>query len=811
MTWARFQEIVEHLLERRILQGKRTLFIVPKALHIYLWIDYWKNYGRGFDFQAFFDEIPTPLQPWFLQQFIYAHASAVACKVVRDILSSAGPFSQHTFLVSQAGTRFLNYLAEAEPSATLAVIERTFGTWPLEELKNWQTGRQDIVWALEKIAVWREYFLRAAHVLVKLALAENANYSNNSTGILLGLFMTGLGWAPTQASPEERFPIIEILLGSHDRLWQELGLKVCAQWLNTYGGTRAVGAEYQGLRPEVEFWHPKTWGEVFDAWRLVWGHLFTVTRHWNVKERRLANSTLIEAGAGLLSSANLANEVMETLFQLAEDSATDIQHFTRTVIQELKSRTAKMPKGIRGKLRTLDKKLTGDTFWGQFARYVLHTTWDEDYEVKGDTVKQLRQPSQRVQKLAMQVATNATLFAMHLPQFVVAEGHRLYEFGAKLAAVLSLQATVEAVVSAQLCALPAMQTQFIGGYFSGLKTHSPYLWEASVSHLLQDDTSRELGVAVVLWARASENIIRLLLDLFRQGHVQATAFSRLAWQAEPDNIPQVLVEEVLATLVNSAKAEALRVAIQLAHMYFFDKKQPRACDETVVFRLLSADQFFCRDLETMTQYYWRVVAKGFHERCPARALELLSAILSHPEHLWSTRLARDSTYIADEIVQMHPDETWTMVSSLLEADETHGLVSWLGDEFRFDDRPPSGAIRHFDPDMIMAWVLQNPATRIRKLLRCLPKTLDEKDGGRLTKRFLEAYGDDEQVADCLIGHFWSGGWMGPESAHRAGQRDKARQWLSENKSGKVLAWLYRYIESLTRGIEQSELREERGF
>ena len=161
MTWARFQEIVEYLRERRILQGKRTLFIVPKALHIYLWIDYWKNYGRGFDFQDFFDDLPSSLQHWLLQQFIYAHASPVACKVIRDILSSAGPFSQHTFLVSKAGTRFLNCLAEAEPSATLAVIERTFGTWPLEELKSWETGRQDIVWALEKIAVWREYFLRA--------------------------------------------------------------------------------------------------------------------------------------------------------------------------------------------------------------------------------------------------------------------------------------------------------------------------------------------------------------------------------------------------------------------------------------------------------------------------------------------------------------------------------------------------------------------------------------------------------------------------------------------------------------------------
>ena len=109
---------------------------------------------------------------------------------------------------------------------------------------------------------------------------------------------------------------------------------------------------------------------------------------------------------------------METLFQLAEDAATDIQYFTQTIIQELKSRTVKIPKGIRGKLRALDKKLTGDTFWGRFARYVLHTTGDEDYEVKDDTVKQLRQPSQRVQKLAAQVATDTALFAMHLPQFV---------------------------------------------------------------------------------------------------------------------------------------------------------------------------------------------------------------------------------------------------------------------------------------------------------------------------------------------------------------------------------------------------------
>jgi hypothetical protein len=811
ITWARFQEIVERLRARRILQGKRTLFIVPTALHIYLWIDYWKSHGRGFDFQAFLDHIPSQLQHWFLQLFIYAHASPVAGNVVRNILSPQGPFSQHDFLVSKAGTRFLNYLAEADSAATLAVIERTVGTWPYEELKLWQTGRQDIVWALEKIAVWREHLLRAAQLLIKLALAENANYANNATGILLGLFKIGPSWAATQASPEERFPVIEDLLASHDQPRKELGLQMCQQWLRTDGGTRAIGAEFQGLRPEVEFWRPKTRGELFDAWCLVWRHLYTVSQSWDVQERRLANSTLIGAGVGRLYWANLANEVMETLFQLADDPATDTRHFTQVVILELKFRTKKMPKGIPGKLRALDRKLTGGSFWERFARYVLNTTWYEDYEVRDNAAKELRQPSQRVHKLAAQVATNASLFLEYLPQFVVTDGHRLYEFGVKLAEVFCSQETVEAIISAQLAVLPEMKTQFIGGYFAGLKVRFPDLWESSMSRLLRDHTSREIGVAVLLWAGVLESIIRALLDLFRQGHVQAVAFSRLAWQAEPDNIPQVLVEEVLATLVNSADAEALKVAIQLAHFYFFDRKKSKPCDELLLLRLLSADQFFRREPETMTAFYWHSVAEGFRERFPGRDLELLSAILAHPEHLWSTRSSRGSGYIADEIVRAHPDESWLMVSRLLESDETHSSASWLGDEFGFEEQSRAGAIRYFDPDMIMAWVLQNPTTHARKLLDCLPKTLDQKDGGRLTKLFLEAFGDQEEIADSLMAYFWLGGRIGPESAYLVGKRDKARQWLSENKSGKVLAWLYRYIEFLNRDIATAELREERDF
>lgn len=94
---------------------------------------------------------------------------------------------------------------------------------------------------------------------------------------------------------------------------------------------------------------------------------------------------------------------------------------------------------------------------------------------------------------------------------------------------------------------------------------------------------------------------------------------------------------------------------------------------------------------------------------------------------------------------------------------------------------------------------------------CSTKTLDEQDGGRLTRLFLVAFGDDGEVTDMLIAYFLTGSWKGHESAHRTAQRAKARQWVSENKSGKVLSWLYRYIAILNHEIETAELREEREF
>ncbi len=183
ITWPIFQEIVQAMRDRRVLQGSRTLFIVPKALHIYLWREFWRWYGRGFDFVAVFSEMPESLHGWFMGMFRYAHNSE-ASRVIEDILRPDGIYSDRSFLGSAKGASLLDALAEADPAAVLNLLERTLGTWTQEELASISSIHQNFVWVLGKLAVWRPTVLGALRLLAKLALVEKSNFSNNAAGTL---------------------------------------------------------------------------------------------------------------------------------------------------------------------------------------------------------------------------------------------------------------------------------------------------------------------------------------------------------------------------------------------------------------------------------------------------------------------------------------------------------------------------------------------------------------------------------------------------------------------------------------------------
>ena len=318
ITWPRFQEIIADLKKRRILQGEVTLYITPKLLHIKLWTEWWENYGEAFELEEFVKDLTPELVEWFYEMFQYAAESEAASRIVKDLLGPSGAFRDDENLKTRLGSHFFLALAEADPKSALRCLERTIGTWDRETLLRFIEGRRSLIWALEKIAMWRELFAGAAKLLLALGEAENESYSNNASGVFAELFSPATGKvAPTEAAPVERFPVLVEAFESGSKERRALALRACNTALQSGFFSRTMGAEHQGLRPEPELWTP-THGELRDAYRQVWKLLFEQLTHLPEDEREAGVAVLLGRAHSIGRIHNLSDMVVETVRTIAE-------------------------------------------------------------------------------------------------------------------------------------------------------------------------------------------------------------------------------------------------------------------------------------------------------------------------------------------------------------------------------------------------------------------------------------------------------------------------------------------------------------
>ncbi len=813
MTWRRFQEIVQHYRDKRILQGRHTLFIVPKALHVYLWVDFWKNCGHGFPFQTFMERIPPGMKRWFLQLFIYAHGSPSAQTVVKDVLSTTGPFSDHDFLVSETGLRFLNYLSEADPSATLALLERTVKTWSHEQLYAWHTGRQDIVFALEKIVAWDDLFTRAVNVLIPMALAENAGYSNNSKGLLLGLFNVGLGYAATQAPPSKRFPVLKDLVMSNDVGRRALGLEMCQQWLKTEGGFRVIGAEYQGSRPRIEFWRPKTYGEVFDYWRQVLRFLRIEMKGFNASDRNSAAEIFVAAALDFvhfMRIEEIAGEIMDILFELAEDKEINREPLTRFVTRALwrRSDDSEDANTILARVRQLDKVLTGTSLWDRTERYVLHSTWQEGYVFQGGESKESELSGKRVRALAGEYMRDIATFSEHLPKLVKASGYRLPELSmecGKLAESRFDEELLKHIESGH----EDIKASFVSGYFRGLRAQDEKRWETLLRRLLQNHMTRKIAIACIGHSDFTESLLHEMLTLLKEGEIDSTAFAGFVFRQDRDRVSDHLFQEIITTLLQHPDQTSVNISRRLVYDYYFAKDSSDDFPEELVFGVLT---MFSETYDIMPMYYWNGIAKGFIKKHSTRSVDLLNEILRNMRRISHHGDTSFVAEIADKIVFDCPCESWKVISEILvsKPENRRTVIHWLADT-EFEDMPKPSAANYLPAEEVVRWIKEDLEQRQWLILEILPKTLEQETGGKLTHLFIEEFCDDDRVAYSLVGHFYTGGWTGPESDYLSRKRDAARQWLKGISSVKIQVWLGKYIDHLNVLIEDSKIREEREF
>lgn len=818
ITWPAFVRTVTGLRKRRILQGETTLYITPRLLHIKLWLNWWDKYGEGFDLNQII-QLPPTLLEWFFEMFVYAAGSPVAGRVARELLSDQGPFRQNSELLNTPlGSRFFRFLAEAEPAAAAKCLAATIGSWNKTQLQQFGPGRRNIVWALERIAWWRELFAAAAELLFTLAENENESITNNASGVFVELFSitTHRDLSRTEASPAERFPVLREALQSASRKRRLLALRACEQALTLEtGGVITDVHRVVGKVPDL--WVPKTWGDVFSAYREVWQHLADNVDALGDEERQQAVKILLRCARELSQFRNLAGLVVSTIEALSQKPYVDQRDIIETVVQLLHYDGDALADEARRSWEELRDRLTGADFHSMLVRYV-GMDLIEDKVNRDGKLANVTQP--HFESLAQEALSQPERLRPELNWLVTEKAKQGYRFGYELGRMDSKLTLLSLIADAQKRAGKEASAFFLSGYLRVLFEVDPAKWEELIESFTEDSALRT-WVPELTW-RAGQLTDTSAVRILRQVEQKAVDYRQLGMFAY-GGVLQGISESVFHKWINMLLAipdqEASYIAIEMYLFYYFYGDSPRRAPEDLTFNLLTSPAFFTRSegqrRRAMVDYHWRQVGRAFVGSYPNRGLELAQLMLRHfgEDGTIMSGFRSSVTVVLSDVAAKFPREVWDLVARELMLPVTsrgYHIAQWLRGDDWFETEHRGDALSLFPLDAVLSWVDEDIKGRAWHLATFVPPDLS-REAGRICwpREVLARYGNREDVRRNLIANFSTEGWTGPRSVHLMAKRQRLLDFGQGESESNVRRWLDEYADQLEKEIEHSRIEEER--
>ena len=819
ITWSKFQEIINNLKARRILQGENTLYITPRLFHIKLWIDWWNIHGNTFNLNEFSQNIPPSLLEWFYEMFVYGAESKVASQIVKELLEESGPFKDDTNLKTKLGAAFFLALVEADPKSALECLNRTIGKCTKKELLQYSTGRREVVWALEKIAIWKDLFADAARLLLALGEAENEPYSNNASGIFAQLFSPALGQvAPTEASPQERLPVLKEALESSSKERRILGFHACDQALETGHFSRVVGAEHQGLRKEPQLWMPKTYGELFDTYRQVWLLLFERLDSLPEDEQQQAINILLQNARGLGRMQNLVGMVIDTMNELAQKSYLEKTMILAEIIRILHYDGKELTTETRQRWEQLKEKLTGSNFTSLMKRYVGMDILEDKFDEEGN---QIDQTQSKIEELAQQAIKNNDLLQKELHWLVTTEAKNGYRFGYALAKNGKNVSLLPTILEVQRNAVKNSDVCFLGGYLRVLFEQDRERWENQLDALMED---KKLNVWIpeITWRSGmSDRAAFRILNLAQRGVIGISHF----WIFRLGSVIQDLSENVFNNLIefllSSSDACAVSISLDLYSFYYIRKESKYTLPEELTLKILTHPLLFRKSESSkrnqMDDYHWKNIGKSFVQLYPEKSLDLADKMLQHfgEEGTIFDSFHSQTQEVLNEVARRNPEEIWTRVTKYLGPpidSRAYHITQWLRGGFSFDDEG-KGMLPIFPSEIIWKWVDEDINNRAKYLASFVLNKLFREEGKIcFAREVLVRYGTRDDVQRNLMANFSTEGWSGPASLHYQKKKQHLLEFEKEENNENVKRWIDEYVSSVDKRIEQTKIEEEReGF
>jgi hypothetical protein len=818
ITWPAFQRIVQTLRRQRVLQGENTLYITPRLLHVKLWIDWWETYGNTFDLARIL-RLPPTLVDCFFQLFKYAAGSPSASRVVRELLGENGLFwRKEELLETEAGAKFFKSLGEAEPAAALECLRATVGMWNSERLVQFETGRREVIWTLQRMAQWKSLFPDAARMLLTLAEAENETYSNNASGIFTGLFRISRfhQLSRTEASPIERFPILIEALQSESKQRRALGLKACDQALRVEDAGVATDV-HRVVGGTPDLWVPKTWGELFDTYGWVWRYLFSQLDNLLESERQEATRILLSNARGLTRFGNLSDMVLDTLHDLSATAYVDKRQIVEIICQILYYDGQALSDDVRSRWEGFRDSLTGNDFHSLLRRYVGMALVEDEFDQDGARTDHVQE---QIIRLAEQVIADPGQLLSELAWLVTAEAQRGFTFGYQLGRKDAGWSLLPAIIEAQRETSANASLYFLSGYLRALSETDGAKWEELMDSFVENNDLKR-WVPELTWRAGkltNQSALRVL-NLVKKHAVNAAELGTFAYGGTLKTISSDVFNQWIEELLTYPRTQTACAALDLYFQYYHDDAGMHELSENLTLRLLTHPGFFQRSegprQNVMVSHHWTTIGRDFVRRYSLAGLKIAAIMLQHigEEGTIVDSIHSQVNTVLTDIAAALPGEMWKLIAIELcfpITSRAFWITKWLRGKDWFDDQEDEGALMAFPPETVWRWVDEDIEERAWYLASFVPAGLSREDGQVCWAReILIQYGDRKDVRSNLMANFSTESWIGLESTHCEARKRTLLELSQTEDNEKVRRWIAEYVTHLNWRIERAKIDEER--
>jgi len=744
--------------DKRKLLEKRGLYhsVIPIPIAVCLAAEWWEETPLSF----FDDELrkelfETGLFEKICEKLRILDQSERAKQIVAKLWGTQSPFSTAEVLNTEMGSRLFRSVVEVNPEVTLDALEYTFDKLTHEDLLNFDLGRRNIIWALEKLVFRSELFHRAGKILARLAVAETENISNNATGQFAQLFQTFL--PGTEANYSQRIELLDWCLSNEENIrYKEIAIEAMDKALKYRGVGRSGGFERQGFSTTFRDFSPSSWDELHGYWVNVINKLAYVAKQ--KKSYSESAKEKIAKSIRQFFSINLSDVIKSVILEIQAEYNT-LWHSALTELNHVQNYDDLKDEN-KAIVEELINELTPKDFSNRLKLIVSLPPWES---VKNEEGEYVDIAEKKAKEYAKEITNDNLPIEDHIAILLEGEQRQALAFGNEFG--LSHPNPTE-LIKRTLSVLKSIPEEkrnlsFIGGLFASLDTEKH---EEIFDFLISDMFFHNIIVYFVRMARVDRSLLFRLFSLLNNNLISVKDFSSLMYGRPFIRMESNDVSEFCRTLSNYSDQGAW-VAFLIYSMYVPQDESEWPKHKVVVREFILKVNYPLPAANYQLDYtHWAVsMQKLLNKTNDIELAEFLIKQISF--EMDNNRLFSFYSYnILEVLVSQYFDVFWSYFSpKIIRRD-----IGFLNFKSIFSgdngSMPKEGILfRNIDIDFLINWLKDQPREGVYCISSMVPIMdihSEEANWHPITKKIIDEFGSDDDVLSTIRSNMHTYGWQG---------------------------------------------------